>query len=348
MLSVISKKKFGMLENGKEVFLYTLKNSELEVEITDFGAAIKSIKVKDKNDKSTDVVLGYDTLHDYAVGDKYLGATVGRSANRIENGVIKLDGNIYRLSQNDSKNHIHGGFKGFNKKVWNAEKLENGIKFSCFSPDGEEGYPGNLTSEVYYTLDKNALCIKFMAKTDKDTVYNPTNHTYFNLDGLPTADVLNQFIKIYADFYTENDLNSLPNGKILPVDNTPMDFREFKPVVKDLDSNFNQIKYGNGYDNNWVIKDYDGSLRLAAEAYSEKSGIKLDVLTDLCGIQFYSGNYLDSSLKGKNDSKIDKHYGFCLECQYFPNAFMHENFLKPILKAGEIFNKNIIYKFCLV
>lgn len=347
MLSVKSK-KFGILENGKEVFLYTLKNSELEVEITDYGAAIRSIKVKDKNGKLTDVVLGYDTLQDYVVGDKYFGATVGRSANRIENGIIELDGNIYSLSQNDGKNHIHGGFNGFNKKVWSTEKLENGIKFSCFSPDGEEGYPGNLTSEVFYTLDKNALGIKFMAKTDKNTVFNPTNHAYFNLDGHPTVDILNQYVKINADFYTENDENSLPNGKILSVDNTPMDFREFKPVGKDLYSNFNQIKYGNGYDNNWVIKDYDESLRVAAEAYSEKSGIKLDVLTDLCGIQFYSGNYLDSFLKGKNGAKIDKHYGFCLECQYFPNAFEHENFLKPVLKAGEIYNKNIIYKFCLI
>ena len=338
----ITKQKFGLCNND-EVFLYILKNQEIEVELINYGASVRSVKVPNKNGVMLDVVLGYDTISDYIKGDKFLGATVGRSANRIENGIVKLNGKTFQLSQNDGNNHIHGGFEGFNRKIWQACETVGGVKFFLISKDNEEGYPGNLLCSVTYTLEGSSLKISYSAKSDKDTVFNPTNHTYFNLEG--GGSVLSEYVKINADSYTENDENSLPDGKVLPVNKTPMDFREFKQIGKDIESSFSQIVYGKGFDNNWVINGFDGSIKNAACAYSKNSGIKLEVLTDFPGIQFYSGNYLDASIKGKNSSKIDKHFGFCLECQYFPNAFAHENFLQPVLPAGMGFHKNIIYRF---
>ena len=334
--------KLGVVGN-KEIFSFTMQNSQISVELTNYGASVLSIRVPDKDGKMTDVVLGYKNLEDYIKSDKLLGATVGRCANRIEGGIVKIGSKTIQLSQNDGNNHIHGGFSGLNKKVWNFKQIDNGIEFSYLSHNGEEGYPGNLQIKVTYTIEVSTLKINYKAQSDKDTVFNPTNHTYFNLDG--KGDVLEQYVKINSDYYTENDENSLPNGKICSVENTPMDFRNFKKIGDDIECDFEQIKFGKGFDNNWVVKDYDSGIKSVAQAYSEESGIKLEVLTDLPGVQFYSGNYLDTEFESRNDIKIDKRCGFCLECQYFPNSFKHDNFLKPIIKAGEIFNKNIIYKF---
>ena len=334
--------KLGVVGN-KEIFSFTMQNSQISVELTNYGASVLSIRVPDKDGKMTDIVLGYKNLEDYIKSDKFLGATVGRIANRIEGGIVKIGSKTIQLSQNDGNNHIHGGFSGLNKKVWNFKQIDNGIEFSYLSPNGEEGYPGNLRIKVTYTIEDFSLKINYKAQSDKDTVFNPTNHTYFNLDG--KGDVLEQYVKINSDYYTENDENSLPNGKICSVENTPMDFRNFKKIGDDIECDFEQIKFGKGFDNNWVVKEYDSGIKSVAQAYSEESGIKLEVLTDLPGVQFYSGNYLDTEFESRNDIKIDKRCGFCLECQYFPNSFKHDNFLKPIIKAGEIFNKNIIYKF---
>ena len=334
--------KIGVIE-GKEIFSFLFKISQIEVELTNYGASVLSLKVPDKSEQMTDVVLGYKNLDDYIKSDKLLGATVGRSANRIQDGIVKIGDKIIQLSKNNGKNHIHGGFTGLNKKVWDFKQIENGIEFSYFSSDKDEGYPGDLQIKVTYTIEDSSLKINYKAKSNKDTIFNPTNHTYFNLDG--AGHILEQYIQINSDFYTENDENSLPNGKICPVKNTPMDFRIFKKIGKDIENEFEQIKFGKGFDNNWVVKDYDGKIKSVAKAYSEKSGIKLEVLTDLPGIQFYSGNYLDTEFESRNSIKIDKRCGFCLECQYFPNSFKHDNFLKPILKADEIFDKNIVYKF---
>lgn len=334
--------KLGVVGN-KEIFSFTMQNSQISVELTNYGASVLSIRVPDKDGKMTDIVLGYKNLEDYIKSDKFLGATVGRSANRIEDGLVKIGDEIIQLSQNEGSNHIHGGFSGLNKKVWDFKQIDNGIEFSYLSPNGEEGYPGNLQIKVTYTIEDFSLKINYKAQSDKDTVFNPTNHTYFNLDG--KGDVLEQYVKINSDYYTENDENSLPNGKICSVEDTPMDFRNFKKIGDDIECDFEQIKFGKGFDNNWVVKDYDSGIKSVAQAYSEESGIKLEVLTDFPGLQFYSGNYLDIEFESRNDIKIDKRCGFCLECQYFPNSFKHDNFLKPIIKAGEIFNKNIIYKF---
>ena len=334
--------KLGVVGN-KEIFSFTMQNSQISVELTNYGASVLSIRVPDKTGKMTDIVLGYKNLEDYIKSDKFLGATVGRIANRIEDGLVKIGDEIIQLSQNEGSNHIHGGFSGLNKKVWDFKQIDNGIEFSYLSPNGEEGYPGNLQIKVTYTIEDFSLKINYKAQSDNDTVFNPTNHTYFNLDG--KGDVLEQYVKINSDYYTENDENSLPNGKICSVENTPMDFRNFKKIGDDIECDFEQIKFGKGFDNNWVVKDYDSGIKSVAQAYSEESGIKLEVLTDLPGVQFYSGNYLDTEFESRNDIKIDKRCGFCLECQYFPNSFKHDNFLKPIIKAGEIFDKNIIYKF---
>lgn len=320
-----------------------LKNDYLEVEISEFGASIISIKTPDKNGKIVDVVLGYDDIEKYKRQTKYIGATVGRCCNRIKNGLIEIDGTQYQLNCNDSKNHLHGGNIGFDKKIWNSKEFENGVELNYISEDGEENYPGQLKINVTYTLKDNSLIINYKATTNKTTVCNLTNHTYFNLNGY--GNILQHQVQILADYFTENNQESIPTGKIIPVENTPMDFRNPQYIEKDINNEYYQIQYAKGFDNNWVLNNYNGEIRKVATAYSELSGIELEVSTDLPGLQFYSGNFLDGAENGKNNVPIKNHSGFCLECQYFPNAFANDNFEKPILKSDELYNKNIIYKF---
>lgn len=320
-----------------------LKNNYLEVEISEFGASIISIKTPDRHGKIVDVVLGYNDIEKYKRQTKYIGATVGRCCNRIKNGLIEIDGTKYQLNCNDSKNHLHGGDIGFDKKIWNSKEIENGVELNYISEDGEENYPGQLDVKVTYTLNDNSLIINYKATTNKTTVCNLTNHTYFNLNGY--GNILQHQVQIFADYFTENNQESIPTGEIIPVDNTPMDFRNPQYIEKDINNEYYQIKYAKGFDNNWVLNNYNGEIRKIATAYSELSGIELEVSTDLPGLQFYSGNFLDGAENGKNNIPIKNHSGFCLECQYFPNAFANDNFEKPILKSDELYNKNIIYKF---
>lgn len=320
-----------------------LKNNYLEVEISEFGASIISIKTPDRHGKIVDVVLGYDDIEKYKRQTKYIGATVGRCCNRIKNGLIEIDGTKYQLNCNDGKNHLHGGNIGFDKKIWNSKEIENGVELTYISEDGEENYPGQLDAKVTYTLKENSLVINYKATTNKTTICNLTNHTYFNLNGY--GNILQHQVQILADYFTENNQESIPTGKIIPVENTPMDFRNPQYIEKDINNEYYQIKYAKGFDNNWVLNNYNGEIRKIATAYSELSGIELEVSTDLPGLQFYSGNFLDGAENGKNNIPIKNHSGFCLECQYFPNAFANDNFEKPILKSDELYNKNIIYKF---
>ena len=316
-----------------------LKNDYLEIEISELGASIISIKTPNKNGEIIDVVLGYDDIEKYKRQTKYIGATVGRCCNRIKNGLIEIDGTQYQLNCNDGKNHLHGGNIGFDKKIWNSKEIENGVELNYISEDGEENYPGQLDVKVTYTLNDNSLIINYKATTNKTTVCNLTNHTYFNLNGY--GNILQHQVQILADYFTENNQESIPTGNIIPVENTPMDFRNPQYIEKDLNNEYYQIQF----DNNWVLNNYNGEIRKVATAYSELSGIELEVSTDLPGIQFYSGNFLDGAENGKNNIPIKNHSGFCLECQYFPNAFANDNFEKPILKSSELYNKNIIYKF---
>lgn len=320
-----------------------LKNNYLEVEISEFGASIISIKTPNNKGEVVDVVLGYDDIEKYKRQTKYIGATVGRCCNRIKNGLIEIDGTKYQLNCNDGKNHLHGGDIGFDKKIWNSKEIENGVELNYISEDGEENYPGQLDVKVTYTLKENSLVINYKATTNKTTICNLTNHTYFNLNGY--GNILQHQVQILADYFTENNQESIPTGKIIPVENTPMDFRNPQYIEKDINNEYYQIKYAKGFDNNWVLNNYNGEIRKIATAYSELSGIELEVSTDLPGLQFYSGNFLDGAENGKNNIPIKNHSGFCLECQYFPNAFANDNFEKPILKSDELYNKNIIYKF---
>ncbi len=320
-----------------------LKNNYLEVEISEFGASIISIKTPDRHGKIVDVVLGYDDIEKYKRQTKYIGATVGRCCNRIKNGLIEIDGTKYQLNCNDSKNHLHGGDIGFDKKIWNSKEIENGVELTYISEDGEENYPGQLDAKVTYTLKENSLVINYKATTNKTTICNLTNHTYFNLNGY--GNILQHQVQILADYFTENNQESIPTGKIIPVENTPMDFRNPQYIEKDINNEYYQIKYAKGFDNNWVLNNYNGEIRKIATAYSELSGIELEVSTDLPGLQFYSGNFLDGAENGKNNIPIKNHSGFCLECQYFPDAFNHKNFPQPVLKKGEVYNKTIEYKF---
>lgn len=320
-----------------------LKNNYLEVEISEFGASIISIKTPDRHGKIVDVVLGYDDIEKYKRQTKYIGATVGRCCNRIKNGLIEIDGTKYQLNCNDSKNHLHGGDIGFDKKIWNSKEIENGVELTYISEDGEENYPGQLDVKVTYTLKENSLVINYKATTNKTTICNLTNHTYFNLNGY--GNILQHQVQILADYFTENNQESIPTGNIIPVENTPMDFRNPQYIEKDINNEYYQIQYAKGFDNNWVLNNYNGEIRKIATAYSELSGIELEVSTDLPGIQFYSGNFLDGAENGKNNIPIKNHSGFCLECQYFPDAFNHKNFPQPVLKKGEVYNKTIEYKF---
>lgn len=320
-----------------------LKNNYLEVEISEFGASIISIKTPDRHGKIVDVVLGYNDIEKYKRQTKYIGATVGRCCNRIKNGLIEIDGTKYQLNCNDSKNHLHGGDIGFDKKIWNSKEIENGVELNYISEDGEENYPGQLDVKVTYTLKEKSLVINYKATTNKTTICNLTNHTYFNLNGY--GNILQHQVQILADYFTENNQESIPTGKIIPVENTPMDFRNPQYIEKDINNEYYQIQYAKGFDNNWVLNNYNGEIRKIATAYSELSGIELEVSTDLPGIQFYSGNFLDGAENGKNNIPIKNHSGFCLECQYFPDAFNHKNFPQPVLKKGEVYNKTIEYKF---
>ena len=320
-----------------------LKNNYLEVEISEFGASIISIKTPDRHGKIVDVVLGYDYIEKYKRQTKYIGATVGRCCNRIKNGLIEIDGTKYQLNCNDSKNHLHGGDIGFDKKIWNSKEIENGVELNYISEDGEENYPGQLDVKVTYTLKENSLVINYKATTNKTTICNLTNHTYFNLNGY--GNILQHQVQILADYFTENNQESIPTGKIIPVENTPMDFRNPQYIEKDINNEYYQIKYAKGFDNNWVLNNYNGEIRKIATAYSELSGIELEVSTDLPGLQFYSGNFLDGAENGKNNIPIKNHSGLCLECQYFPDASHHKNFPQPVLRVGEVYNKTIEYKF---
>ena len=342
----ITKKHFGKLSTGEEVSLFELKNSSgAYVEITDFGGAIRSIVVPDKDGVLGDVALGYDSAEGYELQDKYIGALIGRRGNRIEDARFRLGHRKYSLAKNDGRNSLHGGVKGFDKKLWSAHIDGEALVLEYCSPDGEEGFPGNLAVTVRYTFDcSNALKIDYSAVSDADTVCNLTNHCYFNLDGEGSGSIEGHSLKINATHFTVGSSECLPTGYIAKVEGTPLDFTDFHVIGERINSKHEQIVFGHGYDHNFC-PDGEG-FRKMATLLAAKSGRVMDVYSDLPGIQFYSGNALNGKAPyGKGGRVICRRDGLCLETQFYPNAMRFDNFEKPILKKGERWHHVTVYSF---
>ncbi len=346
----VEKSFFGSMQDGTVINLYRLRNkSNMSVGIINYGGIIVDINVPDRNGHIDDVNLGYDNLKQYLERGQYFGALIGRHGNRIENSEFDLNGITYRLAKNDGKNHLHGGNRGFDKVVWQAEIIDNegvqSLQLSYMSPDGEENYPGNLDVKVLYTLtEDNGLRIDYNAISDKDTVINLTNHAYFNLSGHASGGILDHQIMIDADHFTVINDECIPTGEIREVANTPMDLRMPKAVRDGINSNDEQIAYGNGYDHNFVLKVTGGKPEKAAEVYDPKSGRLMEVFTTKPGLQFYSGNSINHTI-GKDGAVYDTRSALCLETQYFPNGTRHKHFPSPFLKAGEEYRHTTIYRF---
>jgi len=355
MRGTIRKESFGKTAGGAQIDLYTLSNKKgMEVSITSFGATVVTLKVPDRAGKAADVVLGFDTLEGYENGTAYFGATVGRYGNRIGGGQFSLDGKTYALPKNNGNNTLHGGIVGFNQKVWKARELASkdgeSLEMSYLSADGEEGFPGNLSVKVVFTLlaDRNELKIDYTATTDKDTVLNLTNHSYFNLAGEGNGDVLDHVLTLHAKQFTPVDNTLIPTGELRDVAGTPMDFTSATAIGKRINENYEQLVFGKGYDHNWVIASGGGkglTLTLAAEAYDPKSGRKLEVLTTEPGVQFYSGNFLDGSARGKGNKAYGQRAAFCLETQHFPDSPNHPNFPSTLLKRSSVFHSQTVFRF---
>lgn len=344
------KAAFGKTPDGQNIDLYTLTNKNgMQVAITNFGGIVVRIKVADRHGKSEDVVLGYDSLDGYLTDKAYFGAVVGRYGNRIAQGKFALDGATYTLARNNGENSLHGGIKGFNKAVWEAREgsAKDGpsVEMTYTSKDGEEGYPGNLSVKVVYTLtDRNELKIDYSATTDKKTVLNLTNHSYFNLN--PSgSDILQHTLMIQADKFTPVDAGLIPTGELRSVAGTPFDFRKPTAIGARIDQDDEQLKLGKGYDHNFVLNTKGKGVELAARVVEPMTGRVLEVLTSEPGVQFYSGNFLDGSIRGKGGKVYERRSAFCLETQHFPDSPNHPKFPTTELKPGEKFHSTTIYKF---
>ncbi len=341
-LSSIEKESFGTLEDGREVDLYTLTNKNgVEIEITNYGGIVTSIRVPDINGEFDNVVLGFDSLKKY-IGDNdpFLGALIGRYGNRIADASFTLDGTEYQLAANDGDNHLHGGETGYNDVLWDAEIAGDSLKLSYLSEDGEEGYPGNLDITVYYSLtEQNELKIEYEATTDKATPVNLTNHSYFNLTGDPATPILDHELLLNADQYTPVDDELIPTGEIVSVEGTPFDFTE----PQKIGARIGQVE--GGYDHNFVLNSSSDSLQHAGTLYDPSSGREMNIYTTEPGIQFYSGNFLDGSLEGPDGTPFVQHGALCLETQHFPNSPNEDSFPSTILRPGKKYLTTTIYQF---
>src|ERR1700733_4561632 len=342
----VTSQPFGKMPDGTPVEIFTLRDGALAARIATYGGIVVSLEVPDRSGKPADVVLGFDDLGGYVAnsndpkGGAFFGAIIGRYANRIAHGSFTLDGHKYSLPLNNGENSLHGGPHGFNNVVWKAKPVEDGVELSYLSKDGEAGYPGNLSAVVRYTLAKGELRIEYSATTDKDTVVNLTNHSYFNLAG--QGDILKHQLTLHASRFTPVDAGLIPTGELKSVASTPFDFRRATAVGERIDANDEQIRLGHGYDHNWVL-DANGKFGEAAEVYDPSSGRVLKVLTDQPGIQFYTGNFLDGSIKGKGGRADERHAALCLETQHFPDSPNHPAFPTTELKPGERYHTVTVY-----
>ena len=345
----ISRHPFGTTTDGTPVDLYTLKNSQgAEATISNYGGVVVSIKVPDRKGKFGDVVLGYDDLDGYLKRHPYFGAMVGRYANRIAKGRFKLNGQEYSLPINNGPNSLHGGNNGFDKKAWEPRILATpdgaGLELRYLSKDGEEGFPGNLSVMAVYTLmEDNGLRLDFTASTDKETVVNLTQHSYFNLAG--KGNILKHVVMIPADKFTPTDSGLIPTGELRSVEGTPFDFRRPTPIGARIDEDDEQLKFAGGYDQNWVIDKPPDQLGLCARVTEPTTGRVLEVLSTQPGLQLYTGNFLDGSLTGKGGWAYQRSDGFCMEPEHFPDSPNQPSFPSTILKPGEVYKQTIIYRF---
>ena len=348
----IKMSEFGKMPDGRMVYLYTLTNrSGMQVEITNYGGRVVSIMAPDRHGKMADIVLGFDNLAGYLGDHPYFGAIVGRYANRIAKGEFKLDGKVYHLPINNGPNSLHGGLKGFDKRVWTARELSQNhpaLELTYLSKDGEEGYPGDLHVRVVYVLtDLDELRIDYYATTDKDTVLNLSNHTYFNLAGQASGDILKQVMMINASRFTPVDSSLIPTGQLESVAGTPLDFRKPTAIGARINADNQQLKFARGYDFNYVLDRKGPGLILAARASDPQSGRMLEVLTTQPGLQFYTGNFLDGSVRGKGGVAYAFRSAFCLEAQHYPDSPNHPDFPTTELKPGETFSETTVFKFSI-
>jgi len=348
-VGLITRQRFGQLPDGTPVELFTLTNSKgAEAQICNYGGIVVSLKVPDKNGQMGDVVLGYDNLDGYLKDSPYFGALIGRVGNRIAKGKFTLDGKEYTLATNNGPNCLHGGLKGFDKVVWRPQLISlsmgPALALHYLSRDGEEGFPGNLAVTAVYSLtEDNALRLDFTATTDKDTVVNQTQHTYFNLAG--KGNILNHEVMIPADKFTPVDSTLIPTGELRAVAGTPFDFRKPTAIGARIGQDNEQLKLGGGYDHNFVIDKALGKLGLMGRAYDPSSGRVLEVISTEPGLQFYTGNFLNGTITGKGGWTYQKRDAFCMEAQHFPDSPNHPNFPSIVLKPGQTYTNTIIFKF---
>lgn len=338
---------FGNTKNGEPVYSHTLRNRNgMSVSILNYGGIIVSCMVPDANGRLRDVVLGYSDIAPYEENPMHFGALIGRYANRIAKGRLEVNGKIYTLACNDGANHLHGGLKGFEHRLWEASSEVDGLILRYESADGEEHYPGMLRAVVTYRLtDENILQIDYHAESDRDTVCNLTNHSYFNLNGHQSGDILSHTLTLDADYYTPSNDESIPLGNKAPVAGTPMDFHLPQTIGARINDDFVQLRQAGGYDHNYIVREYDGSLRKFASISGEESGISMEMYTTLPGVQFYSGNYIPDGTVGKDGIRYVRRAGFCLESQYFPNLLTLSGYPSPYLKKGNPYRQTTLFRF---
>lgn len=341
----VSHANFGRLPDGSQVTIYTLNSENLELRVTTFGARVVSLKTLDRNGKMSNVVLGYDTLEEYVNDTKtYFGSVPGRYANRIANGLFRLEGKEYHLSINEGANTLHGGKDGFDRRNWASREVDGGVEFTLISQDGDQGFPGTLKAHVRYTLEGNKVVIRYSATSDKATVVNLTNHTYFNLAGAGNGTILNEKLTIFADTMTPVDSKLIPTGKLKPVAGTPFDFTHPEIIGSRIDSNDEQLQLARGYDHNWVLRGKDGALHPAALLYDAASGRALKEETTEPGLQFYTGNFLNGGLNGQGGKYVFRS-GLCLETQHFPDSPNQPTFPSTELKPSQTYSSETTWTF---
>ncbi len=339
---------FGSIQSGKKATLYILENkNHTVVKVTDFGATLVSVLFADKDGVMKDMVLGYDDAASYEKGTSCFGATIGRNGNRIKDARFTIDGKEWVIEANENNNSLHSGKNGFNHLMWEMkESGDNYVTFYHYSPQEEQGFPGNMHVTVTYTLDdEDTVHITYHAKADADTVMNFTNHSYFNLAGHDSGVMLDQKLQLFADAYTpDEDSHSIPTGEIAPVAGTPMDFTTMKPIGQDINADIEQLHFTGGYDHNYVLSDKPGTMRQMAKAECDASGIAMDAYTECCGVQLYAGNFIGTQT-GKGGVTYGDRHGFCLESQFYPNAVNEKNFPSPVVPADTEYHSETKYHF---